>query len=231
MTTPLITLDEAKAFIGIRPTDTSHDEVLPSLILTATLELEKATGRVFTRKVHSEIFRTRRSGYDAMSLIGSAYEDSGLVRRSETQRYHLKALFPDEDVGVQVFYDPSSVFGSDTLLTSDAYRMDWDDGILYVRAYTGDYDRALKVIYTAGIEKVGSTLSKHAPPDLKTACKFQTAFLYKRHQMDNVGMAVNRGVVSDKTNINAAHWNVRKGLCQEAQGFVTSYRRPILGRG
>ncbi|KRW94353.1 hypothetical protein AQY21_20705 [Paracoccus sp. MKU1] len=207
-----------------------HDAVIEGLILAATEELEQATRRRFDRHEITDDFDTRHTYQTDVDLLGCS--ESGTVVRSSRQTFTLTGLFPDQTEGAQVFYDPKGAFGPDTEVDGALFRIDWVTGKFDLLRGTIQTVRGLRVVYTAGIEPDNEgTLSGTAPDALKLACKFQTAFLFKRHRADNVGLTVDRGVVSEKTAVATGRWNVSTGLCREAQGLVRRFRMPILGRG
>ncbi len=150
--------------------------------------------------------------------------------------YDIPGLNLSESDGITVWYDPQNyAFDDGDLLTeNDHYYMDWAEGKLYLFAATIAKPKALKVEYTAGWTPPGSgddTLETVADPPLVLACLYQTAFLHRRARSDNVGLGVDRSLVSDRTSIQGAIWNTNMGLCKEALGQLRPYKPVIIGRG
>lgn len=227
--TPLISLTKAKEFIGLRTANVEHDATITTLIGAATSEIEFALDRKLTLGLTTEFFNTSHTMYQSLDLYGSS--ETGIANRATKRTYHLGGLFPDQAQGISVWYDPSYDFLDGTLLTINKdYHIDWDNSLLTVFRGTSDTVKALKVEYTSGIAVAGGTLEAAAPDDLIMACLYQTAYLFKRHRNDNVGLTSDRAVDSQKSNVKAGAWNTRQGLCQEAQGPLRRYKRPIMGR-
>lgn len=229
MTTPLVTLTELKDFIGIRPTNTEHDGRLALLAQSSTLELEQATHRTFTRAVMEELFDTATTTFYSYDLQGSG--DSGVIGRSRPQIFNLSGILPVSASGIEVFYDPERLFDTDTLIAAADYHIDWNTSVLTLFRGTYTHTAALKAIYTAGIVVADGTLSATAPANLKMACLYQSAFMFKRLRADNIGHSGDAGLITEKTKIGVASWNVQQGLCQEAQGLIREYKMPLMGRG
>jgi hypothetical protein len=234
MTLPLVTLAEAKAFLEIRDTNITRDQFVTALTHLATTEIETAIGLSLSRSEITETFSTLNTittEYDTYG--GSTYDfgsDSGIRRRVNAQVFRLKGLMIDLEEPVEVRYDPARNFEDASILTPEQYRVDALTGFLILYRGTGPFRDALRITYTAGIEPTGTdpaplTLSDNAPDDLKMACLFQVAFLNKRSRLENVGHNMDRGMVSDNTSFSGLGFNVKQGLCREAQSLVRKYKR------
>ncbi|AHC30441.1 hypothetical protein CC53_gp024 [Rhizobium phage vB_RleS_L338C] len=66
----IVTRAEAKAICNILPTKEDRDGIIDALIMVATEQLEKATGRSFTSQSFTDYFDTRQT-------VDLAYVDSG----------------------------------------------------------------------------------------------------------------------------------------------------------
>jgi hypothetical protein len=219
MTLPLVTLDEAKEFMGIRPTNAGHDMLITALVMASTLELEHATQREFEYGNKSQRFNTLRTCYGG---------------DRQNMQFFLHGINVDGLSPVDVWYDPDLIFGADTKLTPITdYIVDTEEAVIHLKSNTWPHKLALKVDYVAGYVSGGTppTLSDTAPADLKSACLFQTLFMFKRHRSDNVGMTGERGLGTDQTGVSSEKWNTPIGLCKEAQGLARPYRRVVMGRG
>lgn len=219
MTIPLVTIAEAKEFIGMRATNTDHDASVKLFTMLATKMIEQATGRAFAKGATSELFNTPET-----YLQGSELRVS----------YALAGFNVDMGQPFEVYYDERGVFGADTALTAlDDYIVDYTNGILHLKYNTDRAFNSLKVVYTAGYDIAGTppTLSASAPEDLKHACLYQTSYMRKRAKPDNVGMTGDVGMSTNKSGTGAAQWNTPNGLCAEAVNLAGFYRRVLTGRG
>lgn len=232
MTTPLITLDNAKGILNIRGTNTDYDAIIQLLAETATQQIEDEIGRALEQGLLTEWFNTRRSRRTVLDLYGQS--DEGTTTVSSRQGFYLTGLFPDQAQSITVWYDPGFTFDDSTkLVEGNDYHIDWEDAYLTLFIGTVAATKSLKVEYTAGIPASGTppTLEASAPADLRLACLYQTAYLFKRHREDNIGLNVDRGVLSDQSNVQGGEWNAAQGLCQEARSHVRKYRQVRMGRG
>jgi hypothetical protein len=229
-TLPIVTLATAKTFLNLRDSNIAHDATINLMVIAASAEIEHAIGRTLAQAVQTERFNTRRTSYVALDLGGES--ESGTVSRATRQSYYLSGLFPDVTAGVKVWYDPGFTFDDSSLLKegSDFY-LDWNE--MYLTLFTGTAStvKGVKVEYTAGIVPDAGTLETNAPADIKLACLYQTAFLFKRHREDAVGMTGDRGVQTKQSNVHVGAWNAQQGLCQEAQGQIRKYKQLLTGRG
>lgn len=229
MTAPLNSLPTVKSFLNIRDTNTDYDALLPILSGAATKQISEALNLALQSQTHTEVFNTRRSISVVHDLTGNS--ETGLDHRSSRQGFYLSGVNIDTGVEIAVFYDPQGSFGDDTKLGADDYRLDAEEGHLTLLAGTGDYVKALKVVYAAGFSVADGHMEASAPDDMKLAHLYQTAFMFKRHRPDNIGMRGDQAVMGEKTKRPAARWNADQGLCKEAAGLLASYRRPVMGRG
>ena len=233
MTLPLITLAEAKSFLGIRDSDNSFDTVVSSLVMASTSEIESALNITLARAELTEYFDVSRSYATMYDMQGNS--EDGVVIKGREQRFSLKGFLPDESEGAVVHYDQNREFGDDTLMETGDYLVNWTQRLLLVFRGLAEGSQVLRITYTAGITpttvSAEESLSVNAPYDLKMACTMQTAYMFRRQRSESIGLLEDRGILSDKSYSGAARWNVKGGLCREAQGYLKKYKRPAMGRG
>lgn len=217
MTTPLISLDDVKVHLPIRAGVTEFDSRLTQLILTASHQIETATEREFAEAARVEIRGTPNTisyGYD----FAGTTNDSGLLQRSRPARYSLETVNIDVNT-VEVYYDPSGVFGADTLVDSQYVHVDSAKGHITVRHPMARTIDGLKIAYTGGYAVADGTLSDSIPGDLKMAAISQTLFLHTRLNAMNVGRMAEK-----KEGEGANTFSVPGGLTPEAQALLVRYR-------
>ena len=127
MTAPFLTVAEARAFVGIRATDTTFDATLTTLVMLASIQIEDETRRQFDLAERVEIFDTPDTTYDVYDLTGNSA--SGSITRSNRKVYFLSGINIDDQIPVEVRYDTSLVFDDTSVLTlTDDYVVDWAEG-------------------------------------------------------------------------------------------------------
>lgn len=227
MTAPFVTIEEVKSYLPIRSGNFDYDERLAALVATASQQIETATNRQFERKTYVEHFstvQTQRLFYD---FTGPS-NDTGILSSPRTQRFNLRGFPIIADQPREVRYDPSQAFGTDTIVPSDEWLINFQTGSLILRSETGSHEAALRVSYVAGYQ-VGAdgTLSYTLPADLKLACIVQTVHMFNRLTPDNIGVDASRGEGATAT----ARWTSRLGLTPEVAGMVRHYKALQVGRG
>lgn len=241
---PFVTLTEMKDFLEIREEVTKLDTRLTLLIAAATKQIEKATGRIFTRQVITEFFNSRdnrTTDYDFGGVADySVGPSSGLLTRTKPQTIYLAGLGIDRNESLSVWYDTyptdGSAFSADTLLTpNEDYQVDFDNDALILYIPTRYTQRSLKVEYTAGFAFAAEddfpdifTLSASIPDELKLAIMTQVQFLNVKLRSDNVGMASER-TVSGKDRVTSSPFLTAGGLTPEVMSMVRDLKRLRLG--
>lgn len=236
-TLPLVELDEVKVKLPIRAGNPDFDQELTDLILTATLQIEKHTNRLFTSQVHTEFFNTRQSRVRSLDVGGTL--ESGVSVTAHDQPINLRG-FPldisDNLTLVILNYDPNRDFLASTLLSGinnkdyfvDGDEQDHRSGIILTKA-TQRFLRSLKITYTAGYASAGSpaTLSAAAPNDLKAACVYQAMHMFQRTRPENIGVGEDR----TKGGKNRPRFMRTGGITPEVGSLLVPYRRLLTGRG
>lgn len=235
LTKPLVTGQEALAFCEAGQTLL---EMFKNLAFVATRDIERETGRFFTKQTHSQIFTARQTKSqrydwgDRNDWSPTTY--SGLVTSGKGQTVLLSGVAVDPE-SIEVWYDPSDfVFGDTTKLeaTKDFVVTPEEPDAVYI-TYPTDYaPRSIKVSYSFGFEPSEAageeTLSASAPADLKHACLMQIAHLRTRSKPDNIGMTGERRN-SGKDRSAEFQWSVSGGLSPEVQAIVRDYYRLKFG--
>lgn len=243
-TKPLLTVAEASAFLNIRAG--TQDVRVGQLVAAATADIERATGRQFTRQEHVEYLTTRdnrRTDYDFMGSSDyavPAVQWGGMRTIVSPQTLPLVGVNVDPAT-IQCFYAPYATgpdsFSADTALGANDFQLDDKDDRIVLYAATRFRMRALKVAYTAGYEAAPTdgkpdeiTLSAAIPDWLKTAALIQCQFLNVKLRADNIGMAAER-TTSEKGKVSSSAFLKTNGLTDEAIGLVRHLKRVGVGRG
>lgn len=225
ITKPIVSVEDVRSHLPVRAGDESFDTRLRNLIAVATSQIETATGRRFTRQVFTQIFPTIETGrytYD----FGNPTNEDGLLSSPRAVRYNLTGMDPATSPAPTVHYDPSGVFGADTVVDPSRYHIS-RNGVLTLRIATREHPAALRVVYTAGypIDTTTDTLRIDSPAVLQLACTLQTVAMFNRFNADNIGIDIDRG----KGGAETARYVTRNGLTPEAAALVAPYRQPLLG--
>jgi hypothetical protein len=132
----LCTVQNVKDFLKI--TDTDKDTLITSLIPAAQSLIEEYCNRLFEQGAETE------------------YSNGG-VDRICLKRYPLIVA---EGTPLKVYEDGSRDYGEDTLVDSDDYHVDIDNGIILFDYLLEKSYGAVKVIYTGGYATVPSAVSQ-----------------------------------------------------------------------
>lgn len=160
----LTTLARVKAQLG--KTDTADDAALTEIITNVSRRMERYMGR--------DAYLVERTEY--------------LNLRAGQTSLRLRGL-PVSAVA-SVYYDPTSVFGDDTLLTATTdYVVDAESERLTLRTKpVFDATRALKVTYTGGMAADVPGLVSNGYGDLVQAATNQVISEWKRHALGGVNV-------------------------------------------
>lgn len=236
----IITRAEGKTICNIRETKTDMDLTIDHLIMVATEQIERATGRSLTYQTFVELFPTKRT-------IDMSYDDSGWSHNMTSYRvkdssFYLSGLNVDP-LTLDVRYDPSRVFDMSTALSPVDYYLDADNGKLTIMTGTRQASNALQVSYAAGwvpqpddnvTEEDGTThpltLTDTIPFAIKEACLLQVAYLYARRRPDNIGLTGDRSHGKADQYVQTLAWGSKMGLAPEVVGLVRDLKKPVLGR-
>lgn len=227
---PLVTMAELRAFIGMNPQGTAENDALMSVAKVATADLEKYTGRLFTRQEITEYFTSRNATVADLDVYGESYD--GVVIRANIQQLPLKGVNVDPDEEFAVYYDPQLKYPETSRLIPDRdYVVDYEAGRVVIKTTTRYNIRALKVVYTAGYEANEGSLSADAPEALKMACLIQAQHLRVRNRPDNIGVEVDRSFNGAQSKVAPSKFMVRGGLTPEAAALVRHLKRLRTGKG
>lgn len=191
----LTTLARVKARLGKTSSeDTADDAQLAMLIQGVSRRIERHLDR--------ELERVARTEYLS-------------VRQWRTQ-YALRA-YPVASVA-SVYFDPESVFGADTLLTSTDYVIDDEVGAIVLRSTPlADAPRALKVVYTGGIaDDVDALVADDEWRDLVLAADREVVAEFKR---------IGSELVQSTTHQGGTVSYVEDGFLRGTLGILDRHRR------
>ncbi len=245
-TSPLVTLDEVKCHLPIRKGNVDFDDRLRSLILLATTQIEQATKRNFTEQEFFAAFSARSNTRRVLDLIGDDratmqalsddFHTGGTSQVTRTTTLTLPSFPVDEGQTFEVIYDPFGAFsGNQTFVVINAtsYTLDADKGILYLRFPTVRGRRRLRVQFTGGFPATGDTGFETlvaAPDDLKLACTFQTIYLFKKMDRENLGSKENKKAGGTNVRFQGASGFMKgSGLTPEASSLLTVYKALLKG--
>ena len=225
MTVALVSLEEVKATLPVRPGNTEFDERLSKLILQATSQIENATGRELWLADRVEYFSTRRNYEEVYDLYNPA-NDYGTSYRSRPQRLVLKATAIQGADAVEVRYDPYRVFGDDTVVDPSLYVVDLENSIVTLLAATVETFNGIKVSYFGGYDNDDNHVLTGVPDFLKLACVTQVQFLFTKLAGDNVGQDTDRS----KGSVGSGRFTTTAGLTPEVADMVSGLKRTLTGR-
>ena len=234
---PIVTLAEVKDFLDIRDNITKLDTRLTGLIDVATKQIEKVTGRHYTRQTFTEYFASRDNSkvdYNLNSPPGySSIGETGLIRQWTPTKLYLKGYSLDRDAPIRVWYDPYDfAYGDDREITlNQGFRVDLDEDVILIDMPTIYRVDAIKVEYTAGYAAGGTppTLSEAADSVLKMAALVQTQYLNVKLRNDNIGMGTER-TVSAKDKVISTDFLSTQNLTPEAASMLSDHKRVIVGK-
>jgi hypothetical protein len=126
----LIVKEDLRDELGLSLAETKYDDLLDTIAAAIVNLFCEKTGREWEEDEFTEHHNT----IDGQSTI--------LLRRR-----------PIEEGSIQVWDDPSWVFGNSSLLTLDSdYTVDYENGIIYAAGYFSTGKRSIKITYTAGYD-------------------------------------------------------------------------------
>jgi hypothetical protein len=222
---PLITVEDAAALLPIRAGNTSQDAKLNLLILSASALIEQAISRELEKKERVEFFRsanTYRQYYDFSGTenTGGTYVDP------RPARYVLKAFNIDLTAPFVVRYDPTRVFGDDTIVDPAYYSLNAADGLLMMRFAMYEAQDALKITYTGGYAANSEgNLSATIPSEIKMACLAQVLHMFGKFTADNIGKTAD--TTEGRTGGN--NYSTKMGLVPEALSLIARYKPVGVG--
>lgn len=153
----ICTADEIKKYYNDESMD---DDILETLLATATAQIEAYCDRKFDFKTFTEIFHGGRSG---------------------TSKLFLTNYPVDLASEVKVYEDRDRLFPESTLIPSTDYYLESDTGILMLDVTLGPGNGNIKVVYSAGYAEDAM------PGDLKQAVMEHTLRLYKEGYKGDLG--------------------------------------------
>jgi hypothetical protein len=225
MSAPIVTAEEVRAFLPIRPGNTSFDAKINLLINVASGQIENVINRELDRRERIQYFRTAdttRLMYD----FGNSENDSGMYSSPRRVRYTLLAFNIDMTQPFKVHFDPYRQFGDDTLIPSDQYSVDTVNGFLSLQTSLYESMDGLRVTYTGGFA-TGSEgdMSASIPSDIKMACLSQVLYLFNRSTADNAGKDSDTSQGRNRyAGVGGGKWSVVGGVVPEAASLIARYK-------
>lgn len=236
----IVTRAEAKAICNIRPQNLELDDAVDHLIMVASQQIEDAVGRLFTKQVFTEYMATKQTIDTVMDLYGGS--ETGTKSRVRASTIYLRSLNIDTS-DFEIRYDTNRVFGDDSIIDPVDYIIDEEKGSVRLLFGTAYSERALKVTYTGGWDKVKDDLrsgeapapevfclSADIPYNIKEACLLQIGYLHARRRKDNIGLTGDRSTGKGDSFVQTMSWGSKQGLTREAVGLIAHLKRPIMGR-
>lgn len=214
--------NELKEIIGVEDSYTQDDARIDGVIATATATLEHLLGRSLTKQSYVEYINSKNNRRRFVDIFG--YSDSGVAHDVIEVKYYLKN-YPVDTNGFEVHYQPNMLVDGSTQLDPSEYVLDAENGILIINKPTITYNRAIKVVYTAGYEAttVGTetSLSSSLPADLKQAVIFQACHLYDKQKMSNINVRESRS----QGSTNSSRFVNIHAIAPEAMSIIVMYKR------
>jgi hypothetical protein len=157
--------------------------------------------------------------------MSNTSNESGSYVDPRSVRYMLKSFPVDTNATFEVRYDPTRVFGADTVVSSDYYVLHATDGILMLKLSMVDAVDSVMITYTGGFEEVDGTLSASIPIELKMACIAQVLHMFGKLTADNIGK--DSDTTQGKQGGN--RFAVKAGLVPEALALISRYKALGIG--
>lgn len=217
---PLITIEDAAALLPIRPGNNSQDAKLTLLINSASALIEQTISRELDKRQRVEYFNAPNT-YRAFYAFNDAENETGAVIDPRPVRYVLKAFNVDTGQLFEVRYDPTRVFGADTVLDASAYSLDAANGLLLIRHPMYECTQSVKVTYTGGYAANSEgNLSDTIPGEIKMACIAQVLHMFGKFTAENIGKSADTTEARGGSNRYAA----KMGLVPEALALIARYK-------
>ena len=153
MTTPLITVEEAKQHLDVRPGVTQFDARIGGLVESATQLLENHARQKFTETAVVEFFDTKNTAMVELDLLGDSSD--GLLFTGRESRFRLKRAPINLGEAFTVNYDTARLYPATSDLDAVKYILDDTTGWLRLLIRTSRAPHALRITYTAGFVAAG----------------------------------------------------------------------------
>ena len=211
----ILTLDDLKGDLPIRPGNTDFDADLDKIIDTVDLQFEHFCRRKFSVDTYSEIFHVQAGAqrhYDFLSDTNTY----GVYLKPDGAPYMLANTPLISAATVEVYYDTEHRFTADKLLSADDYVVLAEKSCIYINKALRQSRDSIKIVYEAGFADI--------PADLHQAGLMQAMHLFNRSRPENVSTS------TDKDDKNTPY-SVKAGLLPEVAMMIAPYRRLLRGRG
>ena len=183
---PILTLADIKTHLSVP--NASEDVILQSIVDASDSYVASYCDRIFDEATYTE------------------YLDGPGKTKITLEQYPVTAI-------TEINYDPSGVFGADTVLDSTEYTFTSGGEVIF--RYTAPKGhKALKVIYTAGYTTI--------PTDLNRAGVLLAEFWYRHRARGEIG-------VSSKTKQQEIVNYSKAGIPPEVEVLLNRYRRLDFG--
>lgn len=235
VTTPLVSPAVVKVALPLRRGNDDFNDKISLYILTATQQIERHTGRLFTSQPMVETYDTADALTEGYDLYNSSNE-WGVVFGARQQRFILKAYPVDMAQPFTVLYDPSRQFSSTlSAIPSRGYDVDTHIGILRTEIGTFRSMKGLQVSYTGGYGITHDTNLKvtyltDIDPLLSMACAAQVQFLFSKLHPDNIAMDSDRSKGLVTRTAQVSKFLTAQGLTREAAEMVMFIKPIAMGR-
>lgn len=220
MVTPFVTRDELKAYLNVADGVTAYDDRIDALVLEASRMIETFARRKFAKAQRTEYFHTAKNHNAALNFLDHG---DGTTTEVHPRTLTLGGIPVDTGAEFKVYYDSARAFEETALVESSKYFLDAETGKLTLLFQMNTHPRSLKVVYTAGYEASGGTLSDNAPGDLKHACVLQALHLWNKSSPENAGFS------SDDEDGEPRDFGGSDLYIPEMKSLVRPYRRLLTG--
>lgn len=237
VSTPLIAPAEVKALLPIRAGNADFDYKIALYIAVATQQIERHTGRFFTRQAMVELFDTANTITADYDIFGSGNE-SGLIYGARPQRFIMRAYPVDMSVPVVMYYDPTRTFtDAGAIVDPKSYVIREQQGIIMAEFGTGRHLQAIQLSYTGGYNVEAGEANNtpinslvNVDPVISLACCTQVQFLMSKLHPDNIGMDSDRQKGITTRALQVSKFLSVQGLTKEAAELLSFFKPLAMGR-
>lgn len=211
----IITADELKSMLPIRPGNSSFDAEVERAIAVVENQAQLYCRRQFIAAQCSEIFHVQAGSQIAYDFLNDSNTD-GVYLTAVVNPFIISQGPIITSAPVEVFYSLTHQFTEDTKLFDDDFTVLAERNAIYVNRPLLTSRDSIKITYTGGYDEV--------PADIKAALLKQARHEFNSAQQEDIL------TLDDKQQAKAVI-RARDGLLPEVAMALAPYRRILRGRG